>query len=766
MKLNKLTSGTALAFGLLNGLALSGCAQTAHIGAVAHREAAAHTQAAQPATAQAGTEPVPVIAGPYAWREVRIGGGGFVDGIDFSPKQPGLIYARTDIGGAYRWNPAARNWVALTDWVGPGNANLLGCESIGVDPVDARRVYLALGTYAQSWAGNGAIVRSTDQGRTWKQTNVPFQMGGNEDGRSAGERLAVDPNNDSILYMGSRNDGLWKSMDYGATWAKVTSFPVTGRTNGIGVIFEVFYRSSGSRGAATPTIYAAVSQAGPGLYRSTDSGATWAAVPGQPAGLLPHHGVLDSAGVLYVTYGNAPGPNSMTSGGVWKYDTKTSVWTEITPVKPGSPGAGNFGYAGLAVDAAHPGTIMVASMDKWATGDDIYRTTDDGLHWSSLKQYSVRDSSAAPFMNGNGKSAPVGHWMGALAIDPFAPGHVLYGTGATLWGSDDVTALDSSKTSHWTIRAVGLEETAVNDLLSPPVGPHLLSAMADIGGFRHDNLAVSPPGGRQNPGMNTTDSMDYAALNPSVVVRVGGGGPQYGAYSTDEDVTWTPFAAKPAGTNGGGRIAVSADGSTLVWAPRGGALSVSRDKGATWTVCTGISGQTQPLADRVNPRKLYALDGKAGKLYVSTDGGVSFSASAASLPGGGSLRAVPGVEGDLWLAAGDHGLLHSVDSGATFTAVSSAAQSYGIGTGRAAPGRTYPALYMTGTVAGVRGVFRSDDVGASWTRINDDQHQYGWTGQAVTGDPRIYGRVYLGTNGRGILYADPASAKRASRSSQ
>jgi xyloglucan-specific exo-beta-1,4-glucanase len=81
-----------------------------------------------------------------------------------------------------------------------------------------------------------------------------------------------------------------------------------------------------------------------------------------------------------------------------------------------------------------------------------------------------------------------------------------------------------------------------------------------------------------------------------------------------------------------------------------------------------------------------------------------------------------------------------------------------IGFGKAAPGKSYQALYGVLTVDGVTGVYRSDDTGASWVRINDDKHQYGNMGEAITGDPRVYGRVYLGTNGRGILYAEPSGS--------
>ncbi len=126
--------------------------------------------------------------------------------------------------------------------------------------------------------------------------------------------------------------------------------------------------------------------------------------------------------------------------------------------------------------------------------------------------------------------------------------------------------------------------------------------------------------------------------------------------------------------------------------------------------------------------------------------------------GRAKLAATPGQAGDLWIAAGDHGLFHcprADASGARFVAVASVPDAEAFGFGKAAPGQSYSAVYLVGTVGGVHGVFRSDDAGAHWTRINDDAHQYDWIGRAVTGDPRVYGRVYLATNGRGILAADP-----------
>jgi len=156
----------------------------------------------------------------YRWRNVEIVGGGYVPGIVFSTAEPGLVYARTDIGGAYRWNPDRQRWIPLLDWVSWDEWNLTGVDSIATDPVDPDRVYLLAGTYTNDWTDmNGAVLRSRDRGRTWRRTDLPFKVGGNMPGRNLGERLAIDPNDHRILYLGARSgNGLWRSTDGGRSF--------------------------------------------------------------------------------------------------------------------------------------------------------------------------------------------------------------------------------------------------------------------------------------------------------------------------------------------------------------------------------------------------------------------------------------------------------------------------------------------------------------------------------------------------------------------
>lgn len=160
-------------------------------------------------TAAQDTRNVPEV--PYEWSNVPIVGGGFVDGIVFHPTDRNVRFCRTDMGGAYRWDSTSQRWVAIQDYLSMADSNLQGVESIAVDPQDSRSVYLACGTYTGN--RNAAICYSRDGGYSFTRVDVPFTMGGNENGRGNGERMMVDPINGNIIYMGTRMHGLWKSSD-------------------------------------------------------------------------------------------------------------------------------------------------------------------------------------------------------------------------------------------------------------------------------------------------------------------------------------------------------------------------------------------------------------------------------------------------------------------------------------------------------------------------------------------------------------------------
>jgi photosystem II stability/assembly factor-like uncharacterized protein len=708
---------------------------------------------------------------PYVWRNVVIGGGGFVTGLVFHPAQKNLFYARTDVGGAYRWDESAQKWMPLTDWL--QGIDFTGIESLAVDPADTNRVYLAAGIYRQTAA---AILRSDDQGRTWRQTEVPFKMGGNENGRFNGERLAVDPNAGEILFFGSRHDGLWKSADRGATWSRLESFPrltaaaappPTARPAGnrrprgrspaqpVGIVFVQFDAGSGASGKPTPVIYAGVSTAGTNFFRSDDSGQSWQPVPGQPVGLCPNHAVIAADGTIFLTYGQQPGPGSMSTGAVWKWNPKTGAWTDITPATVADENQ-PFGYGDVSVESSP--NLVVTTFGHWHPHDEIFRSTNAGASWTRLLQNARWDFSSAPYTQ---KRTP--HWMGTIQIDPFAAGRVWFTTGYGIWACDNLTDADAGQPTRWQFFDNGLEETVPLALISPPAGPHLLSGVGDIDGFRHDDLEVSPAGGTfPGPRFSNTEDLAFAWNNPAIIVRAGSGG-NYGAHaaiSADGGKTWAVLASDPAGSSGIGAISVSADGKIIVGTPRRAAPCFSSDLGSHWTACAGLTDDLRVVADTVDAGRFYAFDAPAGRVFASTNGAVSFSATEAVLPvasgfGGATLSVAPGLVGDLWLAGRAAGLFHSTNGGASFAKLENVRAAGSLGFGRAAAGRFFPALYLAGEIGGVRGVFRSEDAGASWTRINDDQHQYGWISH-VTGDPRIYGRVYFGTSGRGVIYGDPA----------
>jgi len=726
-----------------------------------------------PATAPTSAiMPEAVATAAYVWQPVKIIDGGDMPSIVMHQSVPGLMYIRANIGGAYRWDSPAQHWTPITDWIPGPDQSLSGVESIALDTADSNRVYMVAGLYLFWGPINAAILISTDRGDNFQRVDLPFTMGGNDEGQQTGERLEVNPFDPRQLYLATHLNGLWQSADRGATWNQVAGFPASTPPSDdlVGLSFVRFDpRHNG-------TVYVGAYTGG--IYRTTDAGATWQSIPGQPTTLpggetaRPMRSALDPNGVLYVSYANKSQLGLINNGAIHKLDTTTGTWTDITPVDP--QGLSGYGYCGIGVDPRHAGTVMVATWNRaWNPGDTIFRSTDGGATWTSLTDCSVRDGSLSPYVYAGGPVTPFGNWISSVEIDPFDSNLALYTNGATVWTTHDLTNADSRNTVHWTIGADGIEETAVLTLASPPTGAHLLSGVGDVCGYRHDDFTVSQTP-FLNPWMQTISSLDFAASNPSLIVRVGlldYRNNAAGAYSLDQGTTWTRFAANAPGVDGNpGMIAISSDGNFLVWAPNAAPWlppvsppSYSRDRGATWTPSAGAPTNLWIVSDRVNSSKFYGFHGPTGTVYVSTNGGATFTAKATGLPhdaGNNNTnqarpRSVPGREGEVWLPL-EAGLFRSTDSGSTFTKVGSIDSAPLVGFGLAAPGGAYPAIYVVGTIGGVYGIFRSDDQAATWTRINDDRHQFGLL-SVITGDPRIYGRVYLGTSGRGIKFGDVAS---------
>jgi hypothetical protein len=726
-----------------------------------------------------------------SYSSVKWGGGGYVSGLIYHPTSPNVEYARTDIGGAYRWNATTSSWTPITDGLGfsGGESRFHGVESIALDPNNDQLVYMVTGMYTQE--GNGRIYVSSDRGNTWAHYDLPFPVGGNRPARAIGERLSVDPNNPSTLFYGSRTAGLWKSTDSGHTWAQVTGLSTLQIPNDqvdamggwvAGVESLTFDTSTKGTGTPTSTLYVAIAQDyvnAAGLastfYKSTDGGATWTPVslPSAVSGYFIPHVVRTSDGALYMAFSAGGGPGCAGPGYLYKFSGGT--WTLLNS-------NANAGYGGLSVyGSGSTARIALGVSNTWGGGQIVQLSLDGGSTWREIEQGMPH----TPASNG------VGGWVDDIEIDPSNPDHISHIHG----GGIVETRNASAATPTWNAAVTGLEETAVQYIATPPAGASykLVNNSGDVGTWIQTDLATAPTKGPTTAWSNGYSS-DILWSDSNYIVGTGlingGSGTPFGYWSGDGGNTWANFATLPNGaaanSAGTGNI-VTTSRNNLVWAPANSVPSYSTDNGASWTStnlpalpAVGWDRGYRLAADRKNSNKVYAYDSAGvpwnnttGKVYVSTDGGHNFTLSQGSVSANmapnawwtTSMVVNPNAEGDIWLVDGN-AVYHSTNSGTSWSKVGGFATVAGSGSmgqlqgatavalGKAKSSSKYSAaVYVVGTINGVWGVYHSDDGGATWARFNDDAHQYGGIG-VMAADWNTYGRIYFSGTGRGMLYTN------------
>lgn len=747
---------------------------------------------------------------PYRYRHMPIGGGGYVTGFFFHPNDPRTMYCRTDIGGVYRFDYDTQAWVSLIDHVSPEDLRECCPISAALDPTRPGRLYIVSGM--RDPESRALLTVSDDFGETFRKVELPVFAHGNLHGRGAGERLIVDENDPSTLWLASQADGLWVSRDEGGTWAHVATMPETNCT-------LVARRGSLLLVGTEGTLLRNGDLRGNSLYVSRDNGATFAPVP-QPAyetvegsklhGLVAQRCAFDEK-YLYVSF-SANGPRSQNVERGYTCDCGDCSCGRIAryALLPDGLGApeditpevGNWGFS--AMDARH-GLLITATIHR-KDGDAVYLSRDQGSSWRKVLhglhtgRMDFRLSYMKPCCNGGGNLI---HWLTDIKLDPHRPGTAWFNTGTGTFRTRNLT----DETVVWQDWCDGMEETVHINIHAPAAGRvQLLDMIGDLGGFAFtdvdshcDNSFDDGKGNRYI----TCLSCDWPESDPDHIVVAARGnwtGRTKGGLivSRDGAQTWTRLdmpmglsaelderLIRISGVNtNAGWVAVAADGKTYVWAVaerimlHARNLIVSHDGGRTFARsrvigCDGSEapGMLKPIADRTLPNVFYGF-GEAGQLYVSTDGGETFRQKPA--PEGfprvhfglvdcadrTEIRAAAGQPGEMYIATGEGGLWKlcynpASDSfgGKRLTAAGDVVCCVGLGLGR--PGGSYAqepkALYFNGWIGGEYGFWRSFDECATIQRINTEGQMYGRV-HSIDGDKRTFGRFFIATGSSGLLY--------------
>ncbi|MBC7771624.1 MAG: hypothetical protein H7210_03940, partial [Pyrinomonadaceae bacterium] len=509
--------------------------------------------------------------------------------------------------GIYRTTDGGATWQHLAAPLFAGRC----FSKIVISPSDSSIVYAALtiaGGFPSLAAAKGhplasdpvGIFKSTDQGQTWAQVGVGGPPGGLPN--LSATDLAVDPTNASIVYaaighiFGSPENGIYKSINGGTTWAKLAgNLPSTtvGRIS-IAVapsnpnrLYALFTNRGDASGNNATTL---------GAFRSDNAGVTWSSI---------------NVGSIQATYGwylshvfiHPTNPDVVFMGGLdLRRSTNAGVsWSTVTPP--------HVDMHAMDFDAA--GAIL--------SGNDggLFRTTNQGNSWTPLNA--------------------------GLSIIQYYAGFSTHPTNANIMiggMQDNGTAIRNAAGTAWTFVTGGDGGwTQINQS-----NPLILFTESQGTG----NLFRSTNGGAgfslSNTGINGGDRncfMPPHLIDPNTPTRA-----IYATHrvyeSLNSGVNWTPIS--PDLTDGGAAAirslaiarsdsnyvyAATNDGRVLISRNRGRVFDLILDDNAGWPRCT-----RELLVHPAAPETVYLAGATFGVPHVrrSTNGGGDWTTLDGDLP--------------------------------------------------------------------------------------------------------------------------------------
>lgn len=722
--------------------------------------------------------------GTAKFKPLVIGGGGFVTGFSISTDAQTKV-CRTDVFNGWVKGPNDRTWRPLfttatlpvgeyagsAGYVAPTSSLVdgPGCFEARVAPSDHNRIYA---TY------NARLYRSEDCGLTWIKTALPdTQMLANTGNQphNAGSNMAVDPTNADVFLLGTSVNGLYYSTNKGTTMTNVAL--------GTNIVVSGWNVPSKVAVDPTSTVTGGIHQRwfavlqGTGVYQSTTGpGGPYTLMTGSPTQATDIK--FDAAGNCWVC------DPSLASKNLWKW-TSAGGWVNLT-------GTAAQKYVTVAVDPQSTGHVVAltdgayagVSTDGGATwlggGDTFFEAYPDSAGTINLWPQSIK-------------------WLGLGKKTNFFPSHIVFDpvTSNKLWISEGLgvrwcnppSTFGSTSKFDWIEETQGIEELVSNWIITPPNGSPI-ALFWDKAIWRITNPDASPVAGPSIPGGTAKDVQhgwcaDYAADNASWLAALVNFSGQHSGYSTDGGATWQKFPVDPPNNGNGGCCAVGNAGNVILVYSNNGQPVYTKDGGSTWAT---LPFPSLPANGSENGfgwayyfnRKIISYDKVGGAFYLynygptatptmagvykSTDHGDTwtkvFNGNVTQYDSyNAKLLSVPGNAGHLFfspgLSTGNTTLFkRSTNGGVTWTTITNVTNVVAYGFGKAAPGQTYPAIYVYGDVGGVTGLWRSFDNCATWTKLTSYPNSSLDVVTVVSGDINVFGRVYVGFSGSGFAYAD------------
>ncbi|MGI9012829.1 MAG: WD40/YVTN/BNR-like repeat-containing protein [Phycisphaerales bacterium] len=571
--------------------------------------------------------------------------------------------------------------------------------------------------------------------------------------------IAASQKDANLIFIGAADGGVWRTTDGGVNWVPLTDHMPT---TSIGALAlhptneDIIYAGTGEANYANHSRY------GLGLYKSTDGGDTWQQLAESTfAGRCFSKLIIDpqQPNVMYASITRAGGfpelaaakmhPDAQGLIGVFKSTDSGVSWQHL------SNGLPNLSATDLALDPANTSNLYAAIGRIFGHADNgIYKSTNGGASWTRL-------SNGLPTTNVGRTTVAIApsdpQRLYAMFVNPASP----TGGGASTKGafrSDDGGAswtaipLGSIQASYgWYLSVISVKpddpNTAIFGGLSlrrttdagssfatitpPHVDLHALAWDAagrliagDDGGV-HRSPNIGSTWGDLNDTLGTIQFYAGLSTHPTNPDIVFGGTQDNGSNRrTDNSPLWQHVFGGDGGwtqldQQNPQRVFVESQGTGNLYVSTNGGSSFSGSSG-------GISG-----GDRncflppylINPldssRMLYATQ----RIYRSTNGGSSWSAISADLSNGsGAIRAIAQSPTDpnvVYAATNDGNVAVSFDEGQTFTQVLSNQPGWPRVTRELWVSATDPMrVYLAGAAFGVDQVRRSDDAGQTWTSLD------------------------------------------------